>query len=408
MDALLPLLHFLNSGLSGAPALAILATTLLATHVTIVAVTVYLHRHQAHRALALHPLVAHFFRFWLWLTTGMVTREWVAIHRRHHAHCERPGDPHSPRQVGLRTVLLRGAELYRTASRDTAAIERYAAGCPDDWIERRLYSRFSWQGVGLLLVIDVALFGIIGLSVWGIQMLWIPVLAAGVINGAGHAIGYRNFDCPEAATNIVPFGLLIGGEELHNNHHTFACSAKLSVKWYEFDIGWMYIRLLQGLRLAKARPLPAAPAIRYRHLEVDAITLRAVLANRARVMAALSARLKPVWRRELQGIALPASLGRKAALRLLGRDPGYLNGDEQGALGGLLAASDRLRQVQALRVQLAQLWQRSLASEEELLAALKAWCASATTNGCDQMRAFAVELVGWAGPPPTRSTSVRT
>ncbi|MEX5748577.1 fatty acid desaturase [Massilia sp. X63] len=392
------LLRFLADGLSGASAPAIAAYTLVATHVTIVAVTVYLHRHQAHRALSLHPLVAHFFRFWLWLTTGMVTREWVAIHRRHHAHCERAGDPHSPRQVGLRTVLLRGAELYRTASQDIDAIARYAAGCPDDWIERRLYSRFSWQGVGLLLVADVLLFGVVGLTVWGIQMLWIPVLAAGVINGAGHAIGYRNFDCPEAATNIVPLGLLIGGEELHNNHHTFATSAKLSVKWYEFDIGWMYIRLLQGL--AQARPLPAAPGIRYRHATVDAATLRAVLANRARVMAALNARLKPAWRRELRTIMsnkpLGAGLDRKSALRLLMRDPGYLDRDEQGRLGGLLAASDYLRRVQALREQLAQLWHRSLASEEQLMEALSSWCARAAADKCAQVRAFAVELRGYA------------
>ena len=393
MDAFLV---FLADGLAGASPLAIVAYTLLTTHLTIVAVTVYLHRHQAHRALSLHPLVAHFFRFWLWLSTGMVTREWVAIHRRHHAHCEREGDPHSPRQVGLRTVLLRGAELYRTASRDIDAIDRYAAGCPDDWIERRLYSRFTWQGVGLLLVVDVLLFGVIGLTVWGIQMLWIPVLAAGVINGAGHAIGYRNFDCQEAATNIVPFGLLIGGEELHNNHHTFATSAKLSVKWYEFDIGWMYIRMLQWLRLAKARPLPAAPGIRYRHALVDAATLRAVLANRARVMAALNARLRPVWRRELRRIVLGAGLDRKAALRLLSRDPGYLDGDEQGRLGGLLAASDYLRRVQALREQLAQLWQRSLASEEQLMEALSNWCAKAAADSCAQVRSFAAELRGYS------------
>jgi stearoyl-CoA desaturase (delta-9 desaturase) len=319
---------------------------------------------------------------------------------RHHAHCEREGDPHSPRQAGLRTVLLRGAELYRTASRDRQAIARYAAGCPDDWIERRLYSRFTWQGVGLLLVLDVLMFGIIGLSVWGIQMLWIPVLAAGVINGAGHAIGYRNFDCPEAATNILPFGLLIGGEELHNNHHTFASSAKLSVKWYEFDIGWMYIRLLEWLGLAKARPLPAAPGIRYRHAVVDAATLRAVLANRARVMAALNARLRPVWRRELRSITardlLGAGLDRKTALRLLSRDPGYLDGDEQGRLGGLLAASEPLRRVHALREQLAQLWQRSLAGEEQLMEALSVWCAKAAADSCAQMRSFAAELRGYA------------
>jgi len=389
-------LRFLDTGITHASWIGIVVYTLLATHVTIIAVTVYLHRHQAHRALTLHPIASHFFRFWLWLTTGMVTREWVAIHRKHHAFCEREGDPHSPRLVGLRTVLLRGTELYRTASRDKPAIDRYAAGCPDDWIERNLYSRWTWQGVGVLLVLDVALFGIIGLSVWGIQMLWIPMLAAGVINGAGHAIGYRNFDCAEAATNIVPIGLLIGGEELHNNHHTFASSAKMSVKWYEFDAGWMYIRLLQLLGLAKVRPVPAAPRIRYRHTEVDNHTLRAVLANRARVMAALSRRLAPIWRHELRGLVLSGEVDRKAVLRLLSRDPGYLSDEEQRMLGSVLASSDRLSQLQAMRTQLAQLWQRSLATEDQLREALAAWCARAIAGGCAQMRAFALELRGYA------------
>ena len=386
MDALL---RFLADGLLDAGATGILIYTLATTHVTIVAVTVYLHRHQAHRALSLHPAVAHFFRFWLWLTTGMVTREWVAIHRRHHAHCEREGDPHSPRQVGLRTVLLRGAELYRTASHDHESIARYAAGCPDDWIERRLYGRWTWQGVGVLLIVDVLLFGIIGLTVWGIQMLWIPLLAAGVINGAGHALGYRNYDCQEAATNLLPFGILIGGEELHNNHHTFATSAKLSVKWYEFDIGWMYIRILELLRLARARALPPAPGIRECHPAVDGATLHAVLANRARVMAALNTRLQPVWRRELRALR---GVERKTALRLLRRDPGYLDGEERGRLGSVLAASDVLRRVQALREQLAQLWQRSLASEEQLKDSLSAWCARAAADSCAQVRDFAAEL----------------
>ena len=389
-------LRFLDTGLTHASWIGIVAYTLVATHITIIAVTVYLHRHQAHRALSLHPIASHFFRLWLWLTTGMVTREWVAIHRKHHAFCEREGDPHSPRLVGLRTVLLRGTELYRTASRDKPAIDRYAAGCPDDWIERNLYSRWTWQGVGVLLILDVALFGVIGLSVWGIQMLWIPMLAAGVINGAGHAIGYRNFDCAEAATNIVPIGLLIGGEELHNNHHTFASSAKMSVKWYEFDAGWMYIRLLQALGLAKARPVPVAPRIRYRHTEVDDHTLRAVLANRARVMAALSQRLAPVWNRELRTMSLPAGISRRMALRLLARDPGYLNADEQSKLGMLLGASERLRHVQTMREQLAALWQRSLATEDQLREALSGWCARATRAMCPQLRSFARELRAYA------------
>ena len=309
-------LRFLDTGLTHASWIGIVAYTLVATHITIIAVTVYLHRHQAHRALSLHPIASHFFRLWLWLTTGMVTREWVAIHRKHHAFCEREGDPHSPRLVGLRTVLLRGTELYRTASRDKPAIDRYAAGCPDDWIERNLYSRWTWQGVGVLLILDVALFGVIGLSVWGIQMLWIP--------------------------------------------------------------------------------MPVAPRIRYRHTEVDDHTLRAVLANRARVMAALSQRLAPVWNRELRTMSLPAGISRRMALRLLARDPGYLNADEQSKLGMLLGASERLRHVQTMREQLAALWQRSLATEDQLREALSGWCARATRAMCPQLRSFARELRAYA------------
>jgi stearoyl-CoA desaturase (delta-9 desaturase) len=219
-------------GLLGLSWWQLVLVVLAMTHVTIVAVTVYLHRCQAHRALDLHPLVAHFFRFWLWLTTGMITREWVGVHRRHHARCETPEDPHSPQVLGLRKVLWEGAELYRAATDDPELVGRYAHGTPDDWIERHLYQRFNFLGVSLMLVIDAVLFGIPGIAVWAVQMFWIPFFAAGVINGVGHFWGYRNFESPDAATNISPWGILIGGEELHNNHHAFPSSAKLSARWW--------------------------------------------------------------------------------------------------------------------------------------------------------------------------------
>ncbi|WP_083338988.1 DesA family fatty acid desaturase [Chromobacterium sphagni] len=228
------------------------------THITIAAVTIFLHRHQAHRSLQLHPLASHFFRFWLWLTTGMVTREWTAIHRKHHATTDTAADPHSPRRFGVWTVLLEGAELYRRESRNALTLGKYGAGTPDDWLERRVYARHSQLGVGLMLLADLLLFGPIGLSIWAVQMLWIPVFAAGVVNGAGHYWGYRRFATDDYSRNIVPWGVLIGGEELHNNHHAYAASAKLSIQWWEFDIGWMYIRLLEGCRLASVRK--AAPA----------------------------------------------------------------------------------------------------------------------------------------------------
>jgi stearoyl-CoA desaturase (delta-9 desaturase) len=233
--------------------------TLALTHVTIVTVTVFLHRSQAHRALDLHPAVNHFFRFWLWLTTGMVTREWVAVHRRHHAKCETPEDPHSPQVLGLGKVMSEGAELYKAAADDGETLSRYGHGTPDDWLERNLYGRFTWHGVGLLLILDVLLFGVYGITMWAVQMLWIPFFAAGVINGVGHFWGYRNFETADAATNIVPWGILIGGEELHNNHHAFPSSARLSSKWWELDIGWFYIRLLGALGLARVKKVAPEP-----------------------------------------------------------------------------------------------------------------------------------------------------
>ena len=239
----------------------LILVVLLLTHVTIVSVTVYLHRCQAHRALDLHPVLAHFFRFWLWLTTGMVTREWVGVHRRHHARCETSEDPHSPQVLGLKKVLWEGAELYRDATKREDLIERYSRGTPDDWIETHLYRRYSVIGVSAMLVIDFVLFGIPGIAAWAVQMAWIPFFAAGVINGVGHYAGYRNFQSPDAATNIVPWGIVIGGEELHNNHHAFPSSAKFSARWWEFDIGWLYIRLFSLLGLARVRRVARKPSI---------------------------------------------------------------------------------------------------------------------------------------------------
>jgi fatty-acid desaturase len=227
--------------------------TLVTTHITIAAVTIFLHRTQTHRAMDLGPIPSHFFRFWLWIGTGMVTKEWVAIHRKHHAKCETQDDPHSPQVKGIDEVLWRGAELYRAESKNKETMERYGHGTPDDWIERNLYSRYSWQGVGLMLILNLALFGTLGMAVWAVQMLWIPITAAGIINGIGHYWGYRNFEAPDASRNIMPWGLIIGGEELHNNHHTYPTSAKFSVKKYEFDIGWIYIQALQKLGWAKVK-----------------------------------------------------------------------------------------------------------------------------------------------------------
>jgi stearoyl-CoA desaturase (delta-9 desaturase) len=238
------------------------AYTLVMTHITIASVAIFLHRAQAHRALDLHAISSHFFRFWLWLTTGMVTKEWVAVHRKHHAKRETEEDPHSPVTRGIKNVLLEGAELYRAESKNHETLEKYGQGTPDDWIERNVYRKYNWQGLGLMLILDVLLFGTIGLTIWAIQMLWIPVSAAGVINGIGHYWGYRNYDCADASANFFPVGILIGGEELHNNHHAFGSSAKVSSKWYGFDIGCMYIRILETLGLAKVKKIAPAPKLK--------------------------------------------------------------------------------------------------------------------------------------------------
>ena len=268
------------------------------THVTIVSVTVFLHRHQAHRALELHALPSHFFRFWLWLTTGMVTKEWAAIHRKHHAKCETAEDPHSPQTRGLHKVLWEGAELYRAEAKNVETLQRYGHGTPDDWLERKVY-RHSILGVAIMLVIDLVAFGPLGLTIWAVQMAWIPFWAAGVVNGVGHFWGYRNYDCDDASRNLLPWGILIGGEELHNNHHTYPTSAKLSVKPYEFDIGWGYIRAMEMLGWAKVRKTP--PMLKLGEVKpvADDKTLDAIIANRYEVMATYATELRAACGAEL-------------------------------------------------------------------------------------------------------------
>ncbi len=278
-------LDWLGHGLLSLAWWQIVLFTLAMTHVTMVSVTIFLHRHQAHRALDLHPIASHFFRFWLWLTTGQVTKEWASIHRKHHAKCEQSDDPHSPHVYGIKTVLLQGYELYRAEAVKPETLARYGHGTPSDWLERNLYSRLSWWGVLAMLIIDVALFGAAGMTVWAVQMAWTPVMAAGIINGAAHYWGYRNFEAPDASTNISPWGILIAGEELHNNHHTYPTSAKLSVKPYEFDIGWVYISLLQKLRLATVKKTPPKLAFGDVRAVADEKTLEALISNRYEIMA---------------------------------------------------------------------------------------------------------------------------
>lgn len=331
--------------------------TLAMTHVTIVSVTVFLHRHQAHRALNLHPVASHFFRFWLWLTTGQVTREWAAIHRKHHARCEQAEDPHSPHVHGIRKVLFQGAELYRAESKNLETLARFGHGTPDDWIERKVYTGLSWMGIALMLVIDLVLFGVAGLAVWAVQMAWIPVTAAGIINGAAHYWGYRNFEAPDASTNISPWGIVIGGEELHNNHHTYPTSAKLSVKPYEFDIGWMYIRLMQGVGLASVKKTPPKLAFGNIRPVADEKTLEVLIASRYEVMAGYARHMRTVLHDEIEALKahkLDTSV-LQAARRWLHRDDEKVPAMAQLQLRQARAANAVLDKMVVMREELRQL-----------------------------------------------------
>ena len=392
-------LDFLSNGFTRASVWQIVLFTLITTHITIASVTIFLHRCQAHRALDLHAIPSHFFRFWLWITTGMVTKEWAAIHRKHHAKCETEDDPHSPVTRGIRKVLLEGAELYRAEAKNRETIEKYGHGTPDDWIERNVYSKYSWQGVGFLLIVDVLLFGVVGLSVWAVQMLWIPVTAAGIINGLGHYWGYRNYDCADAATNIFPIGIIIGGEELHNNHHTFGTSAKLSSKWYEFDIGWLYIRILESLGLAKVKKIAPAPKFDRKKLVADFDTLQSVIANRYDVMAKYAKSLRRAWHDELDDLVGKAKLEAKflkTSKKLLQREPGKLVATQQQQLSELFAHSKALKTMHEMRVELGMIWERSHFSREQLLQQLQDWCARAEASGIRALQDFSLRLRSYA------------
>lgn len=344
----------------------LLLVTLGLTHITIAAVTIFLHRAQAHRALELSAIPSHFFRLWLWLTTGMVTREWVAIHRKHHAKCETPEDPHSPQTRGIHTVLWLGAWLYRQEAQNQETLERYGKGTPDDWLERYIYSPYPWLGVSTMLGLDVVLFGLPGLLIWAVQMIWIPFWAAGVINGLAHFWGYRNWNTTDASTNISPIGILIGGEELHNNHHAFAASARLSSRWYEFDIGWFYIRLLEMLGMAKVRKVAPRIRINPHKLTVDFDTVTAVLGNRLQVLSNFARQvIKPVTKAELRHQSV-------------------------------LAESQTLQTVYLYQQRLHQLWERTTTSQEARLEAVQEWISNAEKTGIAALEQFAQRLRGYS------------
>ncbi|MFM2112152.1 MAG: hypothetical protein RLZZ271_812 [Pseudomonadota bacterium] len=372
----------------------IVAITLVLTHITIASVTIYLHRHQAHRALDLGPIPSHFFRFWLWLTTGQVTKAWAAIHRKHHAKCETDEDPHSPVTRGIETVFWKGAELYRAEAKNQETLDKYGHGTPDDWVEKNIYSKHSAKGIVLMLIIDVLLFGAAGLTVWAVQMAWIPVMAAGVINGIGHYWGYRNFEAPDASTNIIPWGILIGGEELHNNHHTYPTSAKFSIKRYEFDIGWYYIRAFELLGWAKVKKTP--PKMVYGDIKpvADEKTLEALIANRYEVMANYGRELRAVCRHELESLKSKGAdlTVFHAAQKWLHRDEDRLSDTAKSQIRQARAASPAIDKMVAMREELRQMWTNRALTREQLAKDLQAWCTRAEASGIQALREFSMRL----------------
>jgi stearoyl-CoA desaturase (delta-9 desaturase) len=388
----------MNFPLSGLPWWGFVLLTLGLTHITIATVTIFLHRHQAHRALDLHPVVSHFFRFWLWLTTGIVTREWVSIHRKHHAKCDTSEDPHSPVTFGIRRVLFAGAELYRDEAKIHDTLAKYGQNTPDDWIEHHVYSRHTLFGIGGLLVAEVVLFGPLGLTIWAVQMLWIPLFAAGVINGIGHYWGYRSYATRDASRNIVPWGILIGGEELHNNHHAYAGSARLSSRRWEFDLGWAYIRLLETLGLATVRKVAPALKLHPGKTQCDTDTVHAIVRHRFAVLAGYARTLKRTLRSEiksLQSYAVPGLEDGKVVTAIkhwLQREAIELPQSEQQALDQALLVSPVLQTIYAMRQELAALWNRSTATPEQLVRQLEDWCQRAEASGIAALRRFSLTL----------------
>ena len=372
--------------------------TLALTHITIGSVTIYLHRHQAHRALDLHPIASHFFRFWLWLSTGIVTKEWASIHRKHHAKCETAEDPHSPVVLGIKKVLLQGYELYRKEAENQETLDKYGHGTPDDWIERNLYSKYTKLGIVLMLAVDLLLFGPIGLTIWAVQMAWIPVNAAGIINGAGHYWGYRNYACADASTNLLPWGIFIGGEELHNNHHAYASSAKLSSKWYELDIGWIYIRLLASIKLAQIKKVAPRVRLDSNKTSCDLETLQSVITNRYEVMTKYAGSLKKTYSAEITKIKLHASdkIDMAKIKHWLHLDETELTAQQKAKIDAIIMASPVLHKAYTLRQELAAIWQRSTTSKEHLVKQLEDWCHRAENSGIAALSDFSQRLRRYA------------
>ena len=370
--------------------------TLLLTHITIASVTIFLHRHQAHHALTLKPPVSHFFRFWLWLTSGIVTREWVAIHRKHHARCETEDDPHSPRVKGIYRVLFGGYWLYHKEAQNRETLERFGQGTPEDWLERNLYAASPWLGILLMAAIDLFLFGLPGLVIFVVQMVWIPFWAAGVINGIGHYWGYRGFETSDASTNILPWGILIGGEELHNNHHAYAGSARLSTKWWEIDLGWAYIRFLAWCRLAQIRRLAPRAISRSGRRRIDGETVRAVVSQRFYILKRYSQIvIRPALREARRNTDRMGRRLIRRAKKLLTREDIQPDSHSAEVIERVLQQDSTLATIYQFKQQLKDVWKRGEKGQPGRVERLQAWCAASEKSGIRALEDFADFLRGY-------------
>jgi stearoyl-CoA desaturase (delta-9 desaturase) len=393
------LASLLAFGLTGSDWLTVVVFFAVVTQLTIFSVTLYLHRCAAHRGVDMHPVLSHFFRFWAWLTTAMRTKEWVAIHRKHHAHCETENDPHSPAVYGINRVVLHGVALYQDEAKVPETMEKYGIGTPDDWIERHLYHPRNAWGPTLMLFIDVALFGAVGITIWALQMIWIPVMAAGVINGLGHWWGYRNFETSDMSTNLTPWALFLGGEELHNNHHAFPSSAKFALRRYELDIGWGALRLFEMLGLAKV--LRVAPQLETRAIDApDAETLRAVLAHRFHVMTTyFRGVMLPILREEAQSASDRMQRVTRRLRRALASDGRWLDAGGRERLAQWIEQRPMVATVVEYRRRLSAVLERSGKSSDAVLEGLREWCRDAERSGIDTLQQFAQVMRGYALKP---------
>ena len=388
------------NGLVTLPWWGYIVVTLILTHITIAAVTLYLHRCQAHCALDLHPIISHFFRFWLWATTGMVTKEWVAIHRKHHAKTETEEDPHSPHTKGIAKVFWQGAELYKEEAKNLQTIEKYGHGTPDDWIERKIYSQYSCLGISIIFLLNTLVFGPLGITIWAVQMIWIPLNAAGIINGIGHYWGYRNFETEDGSTNITFLGIIIGGEEMHNNHHAYPSSAKFSSKWWEFDIGWLYIQLLRLFRLAKVRRRAPQPTWLANKDIIDLETAKAMVSSKLHVMAEYARKVTlPTFHAELPSFEDHYRKLLHQMRTSLVREEGRMKPLQRKYLQELLQSSEALHTVYEMRRKLQDLWNETYASHERMIQAIVDWCKEAEATGIKVLEDFAQSLRGYALQP---------